>query len=198
MACAVWPLCSRRALVASSRSSSPAGAVAAKVLAADRASVDLGVPDFRPAALPFLVPAGARRLSARRRRPHRRIRRRIDGQSARRDSGRVGRYGAGRYARSRLSAPPELPAERQRRVPCRSRASGASGCASTSAAPARRSRVARARRRPLRSGVAGVSLWPDVEVSLPGGDLTVSWPGPGSPLWQTGATTAVYEGYIEL
>jgi len=36
---------------------SPAGAVAAKVLSADRASVDLGEPDFRPAALPFLTPA---------------------------------------------------------------------------------------------------------------------------------------------
>ncbi len=38
----------------------------------------------------------------------------------------------------------------------------------------------------------------EVEVGLPGGVLTVSWPGPGSPLWQTGPTTAVYEGYIEL
>ena len=37
---------------------SPAGAVAARVESADRVSVDLGVPDFRPAALPF---AGARR-----------------------------------------------------------------------------------------------------------------------------------------
>jgi hypothetical protein len=26
----------------------------------------------------------------------------------------------------------------------------------------------------------------------------VNWPGPGSPLWQTGPTAAVYEGYIEL
>jgi hypothetical protein len=26
----------------------------------------------------------------------------------------------------------------------------------------------------------------------------VNWSGPGSPLWQTGPTAAVYEGYIEL
>ena len=38
----------------------------------------------------------------------------------------------------------------------------------------------------------------EVEVSLPGGVLTVRWPGPGSPLWQTGPTTQVYEGRIEL
>jgi diaminopimelate epimerase len=38
----------------------------------------------------------------------------------------------------------------------------------------------------------------EVEVSLPGGALTVNWPGPGSPLWQTGPTTRVYEGRIEL
>jgi diaminopimelate epimerase len=37
-----------------------------------------------------------------------------------------------------------------------------------------------------------------VAVHLPGGLLEVSWPGPGSPLWQKGPTTAVYEGLIEL
>jgi diaminopimelate epimerase len=37
-----------------------------------------------------------------------------------------------------------------------------------------------------------------VEVGLAGGVLTVRWPGPGSPLWQTGPTTKVYEGQIEL
>lgn len=37
-----------------------------------------------------------------------------------------------------------------------------------------------------------------VEVTLPGGLLTVSWPGPGSVLWQTGPTTKVYEGRVEL
>lgn len=42
------------------------------------------------------------------------------------------------------------------------------------------------------------SLAETVEVSLPGGLLEVRWPGPGSPLWQTGPTTQVYEGLIEL
>lgn len=37
-----------------------------------------------------------------------------------------------------------------------------------------------------------------VTVSLPGGSLRVSWPGPGAPLRQTGPATRVYEGRIEL
>jgi diaminopimelate epimerase len=41
-------------------------------------------------------------------------------------------------------------------------------------------------------------LGEEVAVSLPGGVLTVRWPGPGSALWQTGPTTLVYEGRIEL
>jgi diaminopimelate epimerase len=41
-------------------------------------------------------------------------------------------------------------------------------------------------------------LGEQVAVSLPGGELTVRWAGPGSALWQTGPTTLVYEGRIEL
>lgn len=41
-------------------------------------------------------------------------------------------------------------------------------------------------------------LGEEVEVELRGGRLTVRWPGPGQPLWQTGPTTLVYEGLIEL
>jgi diaminopimelate epimerase len=37
-----------------------------------------------------------------------------------------------------------------------------------------------------------------VAVELPGGRLDVEWPGPGADLWQTGQTTLVYEGLIEL
>lgn len=38
----------------------------------------------------------------------------------------------------------------------------------------------------------------EVEIRLPGGVLTMRWSGPGNVLWQTGATTMVYEGRIEL
>jgi diaminopimelate epimerase len=37
-----------------------------------------------------------------------------------------------------------------------------------------------------------------VQVSLPGGVLSVSWPGPGEDLWQTGPASTVYEGTIQL
>jgi diaminopimelate epimerase len=38
----------------------------------------------------------------------------------------------------------------------------------------------------------------NVTVALPGGKLIVDWPGAGADLWQTGQTTAVYEGLIEI
>lgn len=37
-----------------------------------------------------------------------------------------------------------------------------------------------------------------VRVDLPGGILGVQWQGPGSPVWLSGRTTAVYEGQINL
>ena len=37
-----------------------------------------------------------------------------------------------------------------------------------------------------------------VEVSLPGGDLTVSWTGEGEPVWLAGPARTVFEGTIEL
>ena len=35
-------------------------------------------------------------------------------------------------------------------------------------------------------------------VSLPGGDLHISWQGPGTPVWMRGPTAAVFEGVIDL
>lgn len=37
-----------------------------------------------------------------------------------------------------------------------------------------------------------------VKVHLPGGTLTVNWPGEGSPVMMTGTATRVYEGYTRL
>jgi diaminopimelate epimerase len=37
-----------------------------------------------------------------------------------------------------------------------------------------------------------------VRVELPGGTLGVQWQGPGSPVWLSGRTTAVYEGQISI
>jgi diaminopimelate epimerase len=38
----------------------------------------------------------------------------------------------------------------------------------------------------------------EVEVSLPGGDLTVSWPEPDAALWLAGPASLVYEGEISI
>lgn len=37
----------------------------------------------------------------------------------------------------------------------------------------------------------------DVTVQLPGGELQVSWEGPGNPVWMTGPAKFVFEGIIE-
>jgi diaminopimelate epimerase len=38
----------------------------------------------------------------------------------------------------------------------------------------------------------------DVRVDLPGGTATISWAGPGQPLWLTGPATTVFTGSIDL
>jgi diaminopimelate epimerase len=38
----------------------------------------------------------------------------------------------------------------------------------------------------------------DVDVDLPGGRLTVQWPGPGEPIWLTGPAETAFEGTVEL
>jgi diaminopimelate epimerase len=37
-----------------------------------------------------------------------------------------------------------------------------------------------------------------VQVDAPGGGMTVSWPGPGKPLWLTGPAVSVFEGSIDI
>jgi diaminopimelate epimerase len=37
-----------------------------------------------------------------------------------------------------------------------------------------------------------------VRVSLPGGDLTIEWPGPGQVVWMTGPAVQVFDGEIAL
>ncbi len=47
-------------------------------------------------------------------------------------------------------------------------------------------------------GITRHDLEQDVEVSLPGGNLAVSWAGTGEPVWMTGPAAMVYRGQIEL
>jgi diaminopimelate epimerase len=176
---------------------SPAGTVTARVESPDSVSVDLGIPDFRPAALPFAAAEESDRY-------------RLDA------AGRAVEFGAVSMGNPHAviavadvaAAPVETlgPALQRhasfprsvnvgfmqiidaRRIRLRvyERGAGETLACGTGAAAA----VAVGRRWGM--------LGPEVAVELPGGTLEVNWPGPGSPLWQTGPTTAVYEGYIEL
>jgi diaminopimelate epimerase len=176
---------------------SPAGTVAARVESADRVSLDLGVPDFRPAALPFAA-------------SEERDRYRLDvvGRTVEFGAVSMGNPHAVIAVKSVATAPVELlgPAlqqhpsfprsvnvgfmerldERRIRLRVYERGVGETLACGTGAAGA----VAVGRRWGW--------LGEQVAVELPGGTLEVNWPGPGAPLWQTGPTTAVYEGYIEL
>ena len=41
-------------------------------------------------------------------------------------------------------------------------------------------------------------LEPEVTVDLPGGSLAVSWQGPGLPVWMSGEAVTVYEGTVQI
>jgi diaminopimelate epimerase len=176
---------------------SPAGTTAARIESADRVSVDLGVPNFRPAALPFLAAEELDRY-------------RLDAAGRTVEFGAVsmGNPHAVIAVESVAQAPVELlgPALQQH----------ASFPRSVNVGFMERVDAAHIRLRVYERGVgetlacgtgaAGAVavgrrwgwLGERVAVELPGGTLEVNWPGPGAPLWQTGPTTTVYEGYIEL
>ncbi|MCR3755578.1 MAG: diaminopimelate epimerase [Sodalis sp. Psp] len=47
-------------------------------------------------------------------------------------------------------------------------------------------------------GIQQGQLAEQVQVDLPGGRLTISWLGPGQPLFMTGPATHIYDGFIHL
>jgi diaminopimelate epimerase len=174
-----------------------AGPVRTRVLDGGIVSINLGVPDFRPAALPFAAdaPADSYRLEldsgpvefgvVSMGNPHAVI----DVNSV--DSAWVGIIG------SELAAHPAFAdsvnvgfAERvsptRIRLRVFERGIGETLACGTGAAAA----AAIGRRRG--------ALQAKVAVQLPGGELSVEWQGEGADLWQTGATTMVYEGLIEI
>jgi diaminopimelate epimerase len=176
---------------------SAAGPVEARVANGGVVSINLGEPDFRPQSLPFQAELEADRYRlvlesgpvefgiVSMGNPHAVIA--VDSV----DSAPVGIIGA------ELAAHPAFPesvnvgfAEQvspsQIRLRVYERGIGETLACGTGAAAA----VATGRRRGL--------LEPSVAVELPGGRLDVDWPGVGSDLWQTGQTTSVYEGVIEI
>jgi diaminopimelate epimerase len=174
-----------------------AGNIAAKVLDGERVSVDLGEPNFEPSALPFTAQSRQDRYRLQLRtqsvefgavsmgNPHVVIA--VDSV----ERAPVGILGP------ELERHPSFPQgvnvgfmqrENERRIRLRvfERGAGETLACGTGAAAA----------------VAVGRLWGqlanEVEVSLPGGILEVSWRGPGATLWQTGSAIAVYEGQIDI
>ena len=47
-------------------------------------------------------------------------------------------------------------------------------------------------------GIAQGKLWDRVKVHLPGGTLQIAWKGPGTPVFMTGPAEHVFDGEIEL
>jgi diaminopimelate epimerase len=176
---------------------SAGGAIAARLLPDGYVSVNLGEPNFSPAALPFLTDAPAARY-------------RLELAAGPVEFGAVslGNPHAVILVDSVETAPvgilgPELAAhsafpsgvnvgfmqiESERRIRLRvfERGVGETCACGTGAAAA------------VAVGRHWGRLSADVEVALTGGVLAVRWPGPGSALWQTGPTSWVYEGQIEL
>lgn len=175
----------------------PAGAVEARLLGGGEVAVNLGVPDFAPAAVPLrlqpqsdryrlaldsgAVQFGAVSLGN----PHAVVR--VDSV----DAAPVGILGA------ELQRHPSFPDgvnvgfvevldSASVRLRVLERGTGETRACGTGAAAA----------------VAVGRLWrlldEAVRVALPGGTLTVRWPGPGQALWLSGPATRVFEGRIQL
>jgi diaminopimelate epimerase len=175
----------------------PAGSTLAKIVSAERVSVDLGEPNFDPKSLPFTAPERRERY-----------RLQLPEQSVEFGAVSMGNPHIvipvdsverapvgilGPVLERHLSFPQRVNVGFMQRVDDRhiklrvfERGAGETLACGTGAAAA------------VAIGRLWGELTDEVEVSLPGGKLEVSWRGPGSSLWQTGPTSAVYEGQIEL
>jgi len=179
------------------RMDSAAGPVEARVVAPGRISVNMGVPDFDPRALPFDAPAPAATYPIG-----------VDGETLEFGAVSMGNP----HAVLRVPAVEAAPVERvgralqqHPRFPARvnvgfmqvidaghirlrvyERGVGETQACGTGACAA----VAVGRNLGL--------LGADVEVHLPGGRLDIHWEGPGQPLWMTGPAEVAFEGRVDI
>lgn len=173
------------------------GAVRARVLAPDRISVDLGVPNFDPRSLPFDAASDA---------PFHELD--VAGETVRIGAVSLGNPHAVLAVDSVDAAPVERIGpliEHHPRFPKRvnvgflqvvdrgcvrlrvyERGAGETLACGTGACAA----VAVGRRRGL--------LDPEVRVQVRGGELRVNWDGPGQSIWLTGPAEIAFEGRVEL
>ncbi|MGE0114880.1 MAG: diaminopimelate epimerase [Steroidobacteraceae bacterium] len=175
----------------------PGGLVNAELLADGQVTVDMGEPDFTPAALPFVATVPATHYSIE-----------AAGQTVEIGAVSMGNPHAVLIVPSVDSAPVAtigLALESHPRFPRRvnvgfmqilspehirlrvfERGVGETQACGTGACAA----VAVGRQRGL--------LAESVRVDLPGGTLNIRWPGPGARLWMTGPAVTVYTGQIDI
>jgi diaminopimelate epimerase len=179
------------------RLDSPSGVIDARVVAPGRISVNMGVPDFAPRALPFDAPAEAATYTLE-----------VAGERLEISAVSLGNP----HAVLRVAAVEAAPVERigralqsHPRFPARvnvgfmqvvdaghirlrvyergvgeTRACGTGACAA----------VAIGRNLGL--------LGSEVRVQLPGGALDIRWEGPGQALWMTGPAEVAFEGHADI
>jgi diaminopimelate epimerase len=176
---------------------SPAGVVHARVTQGERVSVDMGVPNFDPRALPFDAPremdpyllevAGATLQigAVSMGNPHAVL------AVADVDSAPVATLGAKieqhpRFPKRVNAGFLQILARDQVRLRVYERGAGETRSCGTGACAA----VAVGRRRGL--------LEPQVRVNTHGGELQVDWEGPGKNIWLTGPTQISFQGHVEV
>jgi diaminopimelate epimerase len=176
---------------------SPGGVVRAELRPDGLVSVEMGVPDFDPRSLPFVADAeapgyrldlpvgpvefGAVSIGN----PHAVIRVR-DVDDAPVDTVGPAMENHARFPRRVNVGFLEILAPDHVRLRVHERGAGETQACGTGACAA----VAVGRRHgPLAE---------EVRVDLPGGRLTVRWPGPGAPVWLTGPAETAYEGHVEI
>jgi diaminopimelate epimerase len=176
---------------------SPAGPIAARIGAGGEVSVDMGVPDFDPRALPFEAAGEADSYTLE-----------VAGRNLEIGAVSLGNPHAVLAVADVAGAPVEQlgPAiERHPRFPRRvnagfleivapdavrlrvyERGAGETRSCGTGACAA----VAIGRRRGL--------LGPEVRVTVHGGELRVNWQGPGEHIWLSGPAAVSFEGQVEV
>jgi diaminopimelate epimerase len=176
---------------------SPGGLVHARILGESRVSVDMGIPDFEPRALPFDAPEAAQAYELK-----------VNGEPVMIGAVSIGNPHAVLTVPSADAAAVQTlgPAiERHPRFPNRvnvgfaqfvdrshlrlrvhERGAGETLACGTGACAA----VAVGRSRGL--------LEPQVKVSVRGGELSVNWGAPGEHIWLTGAAEVSFEGQVEV
>jgi diaminopimelate epimerase len=179
------------------RLDSPAGVVRARTRADGLVSVAMGVPDFKPSALPFEAPAAAPAYALE-----------LDGETLEIGVVSIGNPHAVLRVPSVAEAPvdrlgprvenhPRFPRRtnvefleivdrRHVRLRVHERGVGETRACGTGACGA----VAVGRRRGW--------LDADVAVDVPGGRLGVEWRGNGEAIWLTGPTATVFEGHTDI